>query len=237
MDSKALESLMIPEENFEIANEGVGAEIAKLAGKGILKILKHLAILLGISIGTSALLIGSNVAAQKKAANKRQNLTDDEKKSKSNYINTWKPELMKFNKMIIDDINEVDKKCDIKKYLSVPKSGPSSYGTFNGETIESYDWVLVYLNWTNLQYPGADGDDEADPEKLKDLVSKLENLKPYINKWKTAAKKFEPYFKLEIEIDEIEDDIENGLYEFTICLNCKWIDKYNVLKPGLPELK
>lgn len=237
MDFKALESLMIPEENLEVADEGIGAEIAKLAGKGILKILKHLAILLGITIGTSVLLIGSNVAAQKKAANKRQNLTDDEKKSKSNYINTWKPELMKFNKRIIDDINEVDKKCDIKKYLSVPKSGPSSYGTFNGETIESYNWMLVCLDWASLQYPDADGDDEADPEKLKDLVSKLEILKPYVNKWKSAAKKFEPYFKLEIEIDENENDIENGLYEFTIWLNCKWTDNYNVLKPDLPELK
>ena len=237
MDFKALESLMTPEENLQVADEGIGAEIAKLAGKGILKILKHLAILLGISIGTSALLIGSNVAVQKKSANKRQNLTDDQKKSQSNYINTWKPELMKFNNKIIEDINEVDKKCDIKKYLSVPKSGPSSYGTFNGESVESYDWALMSLNWESLQYPGADGDDEADPEKLKDLVSKLEILKPYINKWKSAAKKFEPYFKLEIIIDENDNDIENGLYEFTIYLDCKWVDKYNILKPGLPELK
>ena len=143
MNSKVLESLMIPEENLKVANEGIGAEIAKLAGKGILKILKHLAILLGISIGTSALLIGSNVAAQKKAANKRQNLTDDEKKSKSNYINTWKPELMKFNKMIMEEIGlDVD----------VAEDGTDAVNIMSSERGSNYDLIFM-----DIQMPKMDG--------------------------------------------------------------------------------
>ena len=51
----------------------------------------------------------------------------------------------------------------------------------------------------------------------------------------SEAKKFSPYFELELAIDEPD---ENYYFcDFSVFLNCKWIDKYGILKPGLPEFK
>ena len=98
-------------------------------------------------------------------------------------------------------------------------------------------FCICVLEWSKVQDPGSDGDDEANPEKLKDFCNKLQDLKPYISKWKNAAKEFEPYFKLVITIDEDKNHVEDGWADFNIYLVCNWLDKDGILKPGLPELK
>ena len=99
----------------------------------------------------------------------------------------------------------------------------------------NYNTYLCGLEWSQCQYPDADGDDEGDPELVKEFSEKIVKMKPYFDKWKREAKKFSPYFELELVIDEPD---ENYYFcDFSVFLNCKWRDKYDILKPGLPEFK
>ena len=66
MNSKVLESFLIPiDENTSIAEEGLGTELLKLAGKGALQLLKKLAIFIGINIGIVGLLVYTSDKQQK----------------------------------------------------------------------------------------------------------------------------------------------------------------------------
>lgn len=58
-------------------------------------------------------------------------------------------------------------------------------------------------------------------------------MKPYFDKWKNEAKKFSPYFELELNVEE--PDNEYYFCDFNVVLRCKWTDKIGILKPGLPE--
>lgn len=230
MDYKVLESLMIPE--YEIANEGLGTELLKLAGTGALKILKTIAIFLGISIGASGLIIGTALMNEKKRNTRYANPTKEELLSRDNFNNSWVPKIKEFLKLVNKDINTVNQSNKIKQFMYI-HSPNDNLTKVDGK----YNFCICALEWSKVQDLGSDGDDEANPEKLKDFCNKLQDLKPYISKWKNAAKEFEPYFKLVITIDEDKNHVEDGWADFNIYLVCNWLDKDGILKPGLPELK
>lgn len=230
MDSKVLESLIIPE--YEIANEGLGTELLKLAGAGALRVLKTIAIYLGITIGASGLIIGAALMNEKKRNTRYANPTSEELLSRNNFNNSWKPKIQEFLKLVNKDIDTVNKSNNIKKYMYI-HSPNDNLSKVDGH----YNVCICALEWSKVQDPGLDGDDEANPEKLKDFCNKLQELKPYISKWKIATKEFEPYFELVITINENEKDINKGWADFDIYLVCNWLDKDGILKPGLPELK
>ena len=238
MDSKVLESLMIPEENLEVANESIGLAIAKILGKGALKFALWLAKWIGIGVIAGLAIVGMSNKNIAKHNQRYNNPTPEELKSRENYNKYWVPKIKELYDMIINDIDKADKKSNIKKYLYIGNSkvmnseiGPKE------SSIKSYDKFIFGIDWSSVQYPGADGDDEPDPEKMKDFADKLEFLKPYFNKWKSAAKKFEPYFTLGIYLEEMNTKDSSDIINFEVYLHCKWIDKDRILKPGLPELK
>ena len=236
----ATESFLIPiDENTSIAEEGLGTELLKLAGKGALQILKKLAIFIGINVGVIGLLVYTSDKKQKEIKRRFDNPTPEEKLSRDNYINTWRPEIKKFNDMINKDIKEADKKLDIAKFIDITNMSNNSKDsliTIDGVPQNyNYNTYLCGLEWSKCQYPDADGDDEGDPELVKEFSEKIVKMKPYFDKWKREAKKFSPYFELELVIDEPD---ENYYFcDFSVFLNCKWRDKYDILKPGLPEFK
>ena len=233
MDSKCLESFLIPE---EIATEGIGMEIAKLAGKGALAILKSIGIFLGLNVALVGGLMLYSDAADKKFRKRYEYPTPEEKKSRENYSKYWIPKFKEFYQMIIKDIDTVDKKCGIKKYLDTDLIILN--GNVSGRGYYMYSARLFGIDWNKVASIDEDGDlnpDDYDYDKVAEFLPMLKELKPYCNKWKAEAKKFEPYVKLEINIDCGQNN--NELYECDIRLVCKWVDKDGILKPGLPELK
>ena len=227
-----LESYIITEP----AQEGFGLDLLKFVGKGIGKVAKALGIFIGINValvGTVLLSTSANAAIHKKRYN---NPTPEEKLSRDNFNKIWLPEIDAFRKLVLKDIDEADKKFDIKKFISTRQSiNKGDDGVYiNGiPSRHTYDYSICWLNWEACQYPDADGDDEGNPELVKEFSEKISKLKPYFDKWKKEAKKFEPYFKLELNVEDPDEDYY--FCNFFLSLNCKHVDKLGILKPGLPE--
>ena len=227
--AEVLESYLIP------AEEGLGIDLLKLAGTGVLKIAKKIAIFLGINLAIVGTLVAVSNVQQKEAKRRFDNPTPEEKQSRNNYTNTWKPEIIKFSEMIKNDIEEADKKLDIKKFIEIYNTNNfNSNIKINGMS-PIYNTYLCGLEWSKCQYPGAAGDDEGDPKLVKEFSEKISKMKPYFDKWKREAKKFEPYFVLDLEVEEADPDYY--FCNFYVTLRCKWVDKQGILKPGLPEFK
>ena len=216
-------------ESYLIAEEGFGTDILKALGRGIGSLLKKTAIFLGVTVGLCGLVIIASERTNKRVQQRLANPTPEEKLSRENYLSTWVPKIQEFQKSVQKDIDKLDKTTDIKKYLYVeervrdtpdPKVG---YG---------YGAYLVALEYENIQYRNADGDDEPDPEKAKDFFEKMKFLKPLVQKWKSEAAKFSPYFEICAGFDENED-----YPEFWIVLDCKWLDRDGIIKPGLPKFE
>ena len=225
-----LESYMIP------AQEGFGLSLLKYVGKGAGIVAKALGIFLGINVALVGVLLFSNKVSGEKFKKRYNNPTPEEKLSRDNYNKTWLPKINEFAKMVADDITEADKKLDIKKFIDLSKPKVSEKATINGVPIYyMYNHHICSLDWSKCQYPDANGDDEGNPELVKEFSEKISKMKPYFNKWKSEAKKFAPYFDLVIEVDEPDDNYQ--FCWFNLTLKCKWVDKDTILKPGLPELK
>ncbi len=228
--AEVLESYLIP------AQEGFGLDLLKLAGKGVAKVAKAFGIFIGVNIAfVGAILLSSEMSA-KKFRKRYENPTPEEKISRENYNKTWLPAINEFKKMIDADIDKADKKLDVKKFLytSKPKTPAPESGTINGVPIYyMYNHHLCGLAWEKCQYPDADGDDEGNPELVKEFSEKISQMKPYFEKWKMAAKKFAPYFDLVINVEDPDDDYY--FCNFDLTLVCKWVDKDSILKPDLPE--
>lgn len=217
-------------ESYLIAEEGFGMELLKVIGNGIGKIAKSVGIVFGLSVVLgSTLILGQNIRTDR--FNKRYaNPTPEEKLSRDNFNNTWFPEIKKFAEFVNKDIVSINKKTDISKFLYPQRDHSAEFLSTHG-----YCYWLCEMDFSTLQYPDADGDDEGDPEKVKEFIDKLSVVKPYFDKWKSAAKKFSPYFELVIYVDD--ENADDGYADFSVCLRCKWLDKDNILKPGLPEFK
>ena len=156
-----------------------------------------------------------------------ENLSDAEKLSLSNYVNTWVPEIIKFRDMVKKDIKNAGDGID--KYLYYN-------GKISTESIPRFGGISICgLDWSMCQYPDSDGNDEGDPEKVKDFSEKISKMKPLFDKWKKEAKKFSPYFDLCLTVDE--PDANYYFCNFDLYFNFKHIDKYGIVKPGLPEFK
>ena len=216
-----LESYMI-----EPAEEGVGTEILKFVGKGALKILGKIGIFLAINIGICSLVISKVVRDEKKCKERLANMTPEEKLSRKNYLDTWVPKIQEFQKSVAKDIDKFDKKNDIKKFLYEESILPDTPSKEKG-----YGAYIAGIEYSTIQFPDADGDDEPDPDKAKEFTMKLRELKPLIQKWKNEARIFSPYFELMISAEDENEDYP----WFEICLSCKWIDRYGIIKPGLPK--
>lgn len=225
-----LESYLIP------AEEGFGLELLKFVGKGIGKVAKAIGIFLGLNIALVGVLLFSSKVNSDRYKKRYNNPTEGEKLSRDNYNKTWLPKINEFAKMVADDIKEADKKLDIKKFMDIEQPKVPLNATMNGVPIYYlYNHYICSLDWSKCQYPDADGDDEGNPELVKEFSEKISQMKPYFNKWKSEAKKFSPYFDLEIEVEEPDDDYYYCWFNLT--LKCKWLDKDSILKPGLPEFK
>ena len=210
----------------DIATEGIGVDLLKLAGKGVLKILKCIGIFFAITIGIASIAMIRSNRHETIVRNRLADPTPDEKLSRQNYLHTWVPEIQKFQKMVAKDINDFNKRYDIKKFLYEKDIIPD-----NPEMRSGYGAYVAGLKYETIQHPEADGDDDPDPIKAQEFTEKLKELKPLINKWKNAARVFYPYFELMVSV---EDENENYPW-FEICLSCKWVDKYGIIRPGLPE--
>ena len=228
--AEVLESYIIP------AQEGFGLDLLNFIGKGLGKIAKAIGIFLGLNIALVGIIIFSNNLNEKRFRKRYNNPTDAEKLSRYNYNHTWLPKINEFSKMIADDINKADKKLGIKKFLSISRPKVPEDATINGVPIYyMYNHYICSLDWSKCQYPDADGDDEGNPDLVKEFSEKLSQMKPYFNKWKSEAKKFSPYFDLVIEVEEPDDDYY--FCGFDLTLQCKWVDNDGILKPGFPEYK
>ena len=213
------------------AQEGFGLDLLKLMGKGVVKVAKGLGIFIGLNIAFVGLIIGSNELSYNKHKKRYDNPTPEEKLSRDNFNETWVPEIEKFKTQVEKDINEADKKYDIKKFIDVCKSVKKTDEMPAG--YRYYNYYLCWLKWEACQYPDADGDDEGNPELVKEFSEKISQMKPYFEKWKSEAKKFAPYFDLVIEVEDPDKDYY--FCNFDIVLRCKWVDKDSILKPGLPK--
>ena len=214
-------------ESYLIAEEGLGMDILKALGRGVGSLLKKIAIFLGVTIGFCGLLVIASERTAKRVQQRLANPTPEEKLSRENYLSTWVPKIQEFQESVQKDIDKLDKTTDIKKYLYVGKPVSDNLDPRVG-----YGAYLVALEYENIQYPDADGDDEPDPEKAKDFFEKMKFLKPLVQKWKSEAAKFSPYFEICAGFDENED-----YPEFWIVLDCKWLDRDGIIKPGLPKFE
>lgn len=212
-------------ESYLIAEEGLGMELLSALGAGIGALLKKLAIMLGVTVGFCSLLILSANANNQRVQKRLANPTIAEKQSRENYTSSWIPKILEFQKAVQEDINKLDKKNDIKKYLYDPK--------FVNENDLGYGAFLAGLDYSKIQYPDADGDDEPDEDKAKDFSKKLVDLKPLVQKWKNEAKIFSPYFEIVIDVDD-HDESRPWIW---ISLSCKWVDKDGIIKPRLPKFE
>lgn len=210
-------------ESYLIAEEGLGMDILKALGRGLVDILKKTAILLGIGVAISSLSIAAINATDGKRIQKRiANPTPEEKLSRENYLSTWVPKIKEFQKTVEKDIDKLDKATDIKKYLYVEHISDNPDPRFGyGARLVELDFDTIYR-----------APDESDLEKAKDFFEKMKFLKPLVQKWKNEATKFNPYFEICAEFDENED-----YPEFGIVLSCKWVDYYGIIKPGLPKFE
>lgn len=227
-----LESYLIP------AEEGFGIDLFKFVAKGAAKVAKAIGIYFGLSVVLVGALVLGSEAANKKYMKRYNNPTPEEKLSRDNFNNTWIPAINEFKKVVDADIDKADKKLDIKKFLDISKPKAPEGATIGGVPAAmyyTYNYYLCGLDWEKFQYPDADGDDEGNPELVKEFSEKISQMKPYFEKWKNEAKKFAPYFELTIEVEEPDDDYY--FCNFNIVLRCKWLGKDKILKPGLPEFK
>ena len=212
-------------ESYLISEEGLGVDILKALGRGVGSLLKKIAIFLGVTIGVCGLLVIASERTEKRVQQRLANPTPEEKLSRENYLSTWVPKIQEFQESVQKDIDKLDKTTDIKKYLYVGKSVSD-----NPDPRVGYGAYLVALEYENIQYPDADGDDEPDPEKAKDFLEKMKFLKPLVQKWKNEATKFSPYCEICAGFEEDED-----CPQFWITLDCKWVDRDGIVMPGLPK--
>ena len=214
-------------ESYIIAEEGTGTNILKVTGKVIWKLIKPVLIFLGITVGISSLAIAYTVRYEKTAKKRLENMTPEEKLSRKNYLDNWVPKIQEFQKSVIKDIEKFDKQYDFKKFLDVDPVMPDAPSKEHG-----YGCYILSLNPSELYGDDYDGDSPADVNKSREFNDKVKQLKPLIQKWKSEARKFSPYFEL-----IVEDDFQNSdeYPDINICLSCKWVDKYGIIKPGLPE--
>lgn len=183
---------------YEIANEGV--------------LLASTAAILGLGVITA---IGLSASKKFKLSSRIKNMTEDEKLSRDNFLNSWIPELKKFHNDIEKTVKndyQINKSFNVLPFISNP-------------TIKSgYDIPLLDLNYDQLSKSS-----EAEMRELLDPLTK------YVKKWKSLANKFSPYFELAIQQDNDTDPDVVALVNATLI--CKWVDKDGMLKPGLPKFK
>ena len=214
-------------ESYLIAEEGLGMDILNLVGKGIGVLLKALGILVGLPIAACSLLVFASAIRHKRVQKRLANPTPAEKLSKENYISTWVPKIREFQQSVQADIDKLDKKNGIKKYLAeldLLSDNPNDDG---------YGAVLVSMIYSRIQYPDAMGDDDPDPEKARDFSKCLAELKPFIQEWKNKAKAFSPYFEIVIDLYD-EDETNPWIW---VALSCKWIDRDGIIRPGFPKFE
>lgn len=160
-----------------------------------------------------------------------EGLTDKIKGAKSsyNYKKYWLPEINRFHREVLSDIDKINQKNHIKDFLLIDSPGTTS-------KFYKYNHTICSLNWTAIGLPNnpSINHDRPDKKLLSKFNSCLEELKPFVAKWKTDAKKFEPYFKFEYSYIMSPKDDE---YYFGLSLECRWVDDNKELKPGLPVLK
>ena len=214
-----LESYLIP------AQEGFGLDLLKFLGKGLAKVAAAVGLFIGIPVALAGVAVAISAANEKMYEKRYNNPTPEEKFSRDNFSQTWVSEIDKFREMIARDIDNADKKLDIKKFIHITNT--------KIEPCRAYCYDICSLEWEKCQYPDSDGDDEGDPKLVREFSEKISQMKPYFEKWKTEAKKFAPYFTLVLAVEEPDDDYY--FCNFYVSLRCNWIDKIGILKPGLPK--
>ncbi len=183
---------------YEIANEGV--------------LLASTAAVLGLGIIAA---VAQTKIEKMKLKSRIKNMTEEEKLSRENFLNSWVPELAKFHDIIESDIN---KNAQLSKMFDVIALSK----TFNIEG--GYNIHLVNLNY-----------EQNKKSTIDETTKSISPMDKYIAKWKNYAKKFMPYFEFMAEYDNDIDPEESPLLD--IILICKWVDKDGMLKPGLPKFK
>lgn len=218
-----LESYLIP------ANEGLGMDLLKAAGKGI----GHFVAAFGIFFGLTAILAGSLAISadirDKRIANRLANPTPEEKESYNNYTHTWLPEIKKFMDECKKDYVAYTKKQKHNDLINF------TGGTSNVNKSILYGTRIVSLNHSSkVFFNEVDNEYSETPvseEAAEGAILALKAFKPIIDKWKQRVNKsFKPYFDLCIEYEDTDKD-----YPYVwVSLICKHVDKDGILKPGLP---
>lgn len=234
MDSERIKAYMIP------AEEGVGLNLLKFAGKGALSIIKSFAIVVGTLLGLTVILASSSESQRKRAAKRLANPTSEEKESLRIFEEIWRPELLRFHDACKQEFDKWAKKNTALNYGNTIQFGDRSihYPNKNGyRGYYSYGICLIDLDYGSKAFI-QEGDDYAQDTPVnaeigQKLIEALRSLKPLINKWKQDAKKYAPYFEIAISYEDTDPD-----YPYVdVVLKCNHIDKDGILKPGLPPYK
>lgn len=234
--------------DFKIADEGIGIDILKAAGKAALdtckSIAKIIAVIIGLSVGITSISLYSAKKNGDKFRKRLTNLTDGEKQSQKEYLESWVPAFKKW---------AVQCERDFKAWKS--KNDPAN----------DIDWIgKVFMGLTNtdLSMPSRSGGMPAQiatpmygvslcefdyysnsdmyEHNRDEYIKSIKAMKPLIQKWQSSAAKFAPYFECEVEYGTGSDENDPSFEEYPyiyISLSCKFVDDFGILKEGLPKFK